>query len=116
MQPLPPAITTQVLTDAAATFERAATQLGTPESAATLARAASLTYQGIPSLRMTTVRDSGSREAIRQLEAAAAAAHALSKEITATPGGDFSAHRDAVLGWAELATNAAFLLPAPYVL
>ena len=115
MQPLPGNITTKLLADSAATFERAATTLGSPDAAASLTQAASLAYQGIPSLLMTTTRDSGSRELASALRDAAAAAHDLAKQIQAAPAGsDFSAHRDAVLGWAQLAANAAFLVPEPY--
>jgi hypothetical protein len=114
MQPLPSTITSKLLFDSADGFTSAAKTLGSADSAATLARAASLAYQGIPSLLMTTTRDSGSRELAQQLRDAAAAAQALAKEIQAAPAGtDFSARRDAVLGWANLAADAAFLVPEP---
>jgi hypothetical protein len=114
MQPLPGPITSKLLFDSADTFQHAAQTLGSADSATSLARAASLAYQGIPSLLMTTGRDSGSRELAHQLRDAAAAAQQLAKEIQAAPAGtDFSARRDAVLGWSQLAANAAFLLPEP---
>jgi hypothetical protein len=114
MQPLPGSITTKLLFDSADTFQAAAASLGSAESATSLARAASLAYQGIPSLLMTTTRDSGSRELAQQLRDAAAAAQQLATEIAAAPAGtDFSARRDAVLGWAKLAANAGFLVPEP---
>lgn len=111
MQPLPPTITTKVLFDAANGFNAAANGLDSSGAATALAAAASSAYQGIPSLLMTTTRDSGSRELAAQLKDAAAAAITLSKEIQAAPAGtDFSAHRDAILGWARLAADAAFLV------
>lgn len=114
MQPLPGSITTRLLFDSADTFQQAAGSLGSVESATTLARAASLAYQGIPSLLMTTTRDSGSRELAQQLRDAAAAAQQLATEIRTAPAGtDFSARRDAVLGWAALARDAGFLVPDP---
>lgn len=115
MQPLPGSITTRLLADSAATFERAAGTLTSTEAATELARAASLAYQGIPSLLMTTGRDSGSRELATALRDAAAAAQDLAEQIQAAPAGtDFSGHRDAVLGWAALAANAAFLVPEAF--
>lgn len=112
MQPLPSTITVQVLADAARGFERVAGSLSAPTAAADLEAAARSAYQGLPSLRMTTT---GSREVSTQLEAAAAAALALSDEIAAAPAGtDFSARRDTVLGWANLAADAASLVEAPY--
>lgn len=115
MQPLPPTVTTKVFFDAANGFQRAAGSLGSSDAAAALAAAASSTFQGIPSLLMTTTRDSGSRELATQLKEAAAAALELSKQMQTAPGGtDFSSHRDAILGWASLAADAAFLVePAP---
>lgn len=115
MQPLPAPITTKLLSDSASGFEHAAGALGSADSASTLVRAASLAYQGIPSLLMTTMRDSGSRELATELRDAAAAAQLLAKEILAAPAGtDFSGRRDAVLGWSRIAANAAALLPDAY--
>lgn len=109
--PSPPTVTTKVLFDAANGFQRAAGELGTAASALALAAAASSAYQGIPSLLMTTTRDSGSRELAAQLKDAAAAAISLSKQIQAAPTGtDFTAHRDAILGWARTAADAAYLV------
>lgn len=115
MQPLPASTITSVFTDSAASFTRAAAALGTTGSAADLTAGARSAYQGIPSLLMTTARDSGSRQLATQLEDAAAAALALSKQIAAAPqGSDFAAQRDAVRGWALLAESAAALAePAP---
>lgn len=111
MQPLPPSITTQTLFDAAAGYQRAASLLGTAEGAVALREAASSTYQGVPSLLMTTMRDSGSRELAAQLRDAAAAAMTLATEIAAAPeGSDFSAHKDAILGWSRIAADAASLV------
>ncbi len=116
MQPLPPSMTTSILNDAANGFHAAAGQLGTTGAAQALDAAARSAYQGIPSLLINTVRDSGSRELATALEAAAESAFALAKEMrTAPEGTDFSAHRDAVLGWARLAADAAFLVePSPF--
>ncbi|MCW2925312.1 MAG: hypothetical protein JWM98_2716 [Thermoleophilia bacterium] len=112
MQPLPPTVTTQVLVDAARGFERAAGSLGAPTSAADLQAAARSAYQGIPSLRMTTV---GSGALATQLRDAADAALALSDEIAAAPTGtDFSSRRDTILGWANLAADAAALVDPGY--
>lgn len=114
MQPLPPNVTTSILFDAANGFQAASRQLGGADAASTLDAAARSAYQGIPSLRMNTMRDSGSREVATALSAAADAAMALAKEMrTAPTGTDFSAHREAVLGWANLAADAAFLVEPP---
>lgn len=111
MQPLPPNVTTSILFDAANGFQAAAGKLGSADAASALDAAARSAYQGIPSLRMNTMRDSGSREVATALTAAADAAMALAKEMrTAPTGTDFSAHREAVLGWANLAADAAFLV------
>ncbi|MCW2921703.1 MAG: hypothetical protein JWL76_1577 [Thermoleophilia bacterium] len=116
MQPLPPTITTSIFHDAANGFQAAASKLGSADAAAALDAAARLSYQGIPSLRMTTTRDSGSREVATALGAAADAAMALAKEMRSAPAGtDFSAHKDAIIGWSNLAADAAFLVePAAF--
>jgi len=117
MQPLPPTVTTSILNAAAEGFHSAAAQLGSgPAAAAALDAAARSAYQGIPSLRMTTSRDSGSREVAASLRDAADAAMALATEMRNAPAGtDFSSHRDTVLGWSNIAGTAAFLVePALY--
>lgn len=114
MQPLPPNLTTSILFDAAQGFQSAAGRLDSVAAASALDAAARTAYQGIPSLRMNTTRDSGSRDVATALTAAADAAMALAKEMrTARSGTDFSAHRETVLGWANLATDAAFLVEPP---
>jgi hypothetical protein len=114
MQPLPPNVTTSILFDAANGFQAAAGKLGTADAATALDAAARSAYQGIPSLRMNTSRDSGSREVATALREAADAAMLLVKEMRSAPvGTDFTSHRDAVLGWARLAADAAFLVEPP---
>lgn len=110
MQPLPSSVTASVFTTAANAFDSAARHLDTPAVAAReLESAAKSTYQGVPSLLMTTTRDSGSRELAPRLKDAAEAAFALAKQLAAGTPAPAGA-RAAIDGWTTLALDAASLV------
>lgn len=109
MQPLPSGITTQVFSEAAASFRNAAANVQNPAVLAdSLTAGARSTFQGIPSLRMTTSRDGGGREFATALTQAANAALDLSAQIRNAPAGSTPAVSvDTINGWATLTEGAA---------
>lgn len=114
MQPLPRDITTSVFNRAADFLTRASSAMTAPGASKLLYEGGHNIYQGIPSLRMLTVRDGYGAELASKLDAAAGAAIAMSREIAAAkPGTDFGARRAEVQGWAALASDAAGLVSPP---
>lgn len=109
MQPLPPSITNQVFMQAANSFQTAAANVTNPTVLAdSLTEGARATFQGIPSLRMTTSRDGGGREFATALTDAANAALELAKSVRATPAGQTpEVSAETIRGWAQLTAGAA---------
>jgi hypothetical protein len=105
MQPLPPAAQSSEFSTAAAAFRSAAAAPTDPASPGLLNSAADAVQRGIPSLRMTTDRDTGGPIA-DSLNSAADGARKLATTLTSTPQSALSSVTSTISGWADAAESA----------